>query len=86
MSEISVIAPPVEQIPNPWELEPELQPLTLETSLIVIPFSTLKLLPPASKLQLKHSKTTKKTASTAKSKSTTDKPPRKPSRPRKKAA
>nr|WP_322657086.1 hypothetical protein [Dendronalium sp. ChiSLP03b]MDZ8203421.1 hypothetical protein [Dendronalium sp. ChiSLP03b] len=82
------VTPQFEQLPNPWELEPEPQPLTVETQSVVLPFPTLRLLSPATVVQPKPKRTRNdnKSADTAKSKSAKAQSPRKPGKPRKRAA
>ncbi|QLE59656.1 hypothetical protein [Nostoc sp. TCL26-01] len=79
------IAPQFEQLPDPWELELAFQNSTVETQ-SVVPFSTLRLLPPVQKVQPKRTRTTKKTTSTKTTKSTEGESLRKLGRPRKNAA
>ncbi|MBG1263106.1 hypothetical protein [Nostoc commune] len=79
--QINVIAPQFESIPDPWTLELDSLNSTIETESILLPLSVLRLLPPVEEVQPKpkRTKTTKKAADTCKS-------PRKPGRPRQKAA
>jgi hypothetical protein len=81
------VTPKFEQLLDPWELEPEPQPLTIETQSVVLPFPTLRLLPPATEVQPKPSKTkttkTKSTKTNKQAKQALTEPPRKS---RKKAA
>ncbi|MFN6569818.1 hypothetical protein [Dendronalium sp. ChiSLP03b] len=59
------LSPQFEQLPDPWELEPKPQPLTVETQSVVLPFPTLRLFPSAAEVQPKLPKTeTTKTKST----------------------
>ncbi|RCJ40987.1 hypothetical protein A6770_36735 [Nostoc minutum NIES-26] len=85
--ELIAVTPQFEQIPNPWEMELELQPQAVETQSVVLPFPTLKLLSPA-KVQHKSKRTrnSNKSADNAKSKSTLPQSQGKPKRPRQKAA
>jgi hypothetical protein len=79
--QIALIAPQFESIADPWTLELDSLNSTIETESILLPLSVLRLLPPVEEVQPKpkRTKTTKKAASTCKS-------PRKPGRPRQKAA
>ncbi len=45
-------APQFEEIPDPWTLEPASSHSTVETQLVVLPSTTLRLLPPVQELQL----------------------------------
>lgn len=80
------IAPQFEQLPDPWELELALQINPTETQSVVLPFPTLRLLPPVAEVQPKRTRTTKKTTSRKKTESAKVESPRKPGRPRKNAA
>nr|WP_322714922.1 hypothetical protein [Nostoc sp. ChiSLP03a]MDZ8216210.1 hypothetical protein [Nostoc sp. ChiSLP03a] len=85
-----------EEIFDPWTLELELYNSCTETQPVVLPFPSLRLLPPATGVQPKSKaktankstplkgKTTKTSKTTAKATST--KAPRKPARPRKQSA
>jgi hypothetical protein len=79
--QITVIASQLELIPDPWTLELDSLKSTVETQSFVLTLGVLRLLPPVQEVQPKpkRTKTTKKAASTCKS-------PRKPGRPRQKAA
>ncbi|MBW4642940.1 MAG: hypothetical protein KME23_08080 [Goleter apudmare HA4340-LM2] len=57
--------------PNPWDLATDIQPTPILPQPVVLPFSTLKLLPPATEVQPKSKATKEK--STSKLKSTTPK-------------
>ncbi|MCC5655120.1 hypothetical protein LC609_36290 [Nostoc sp. XA013] len=82
-----------EEIYDPWTLELEPHNSSTETQPVVLQFPSLRLLPPAAKVQPKSkaktvkpksTKTTKTIGTTAKATST--KAPRKPARPRKQSA
>ncbi|WP_193200701.1 hypothetical protein [Nostoc sp. MG11] len=88
-----VIAPQsqaFEQIPDPWELESDSYNSTNSTVAVILPFPTLRLLPPVKEIKPKSKSATrsKKTEPVAKKKTTkkTEATPtakRKPGRPRK---
>ncbi|MBD6620738.1 hypothetical protein FNW02_34515 [Komarekiella sp. 'clone 1'] len=95
LSEVAVTIPSettrkFEQLPDPWTLEPKVAQTNSPVAAI-LPFPTLRLLPPAKeiKLQSKRTRTPKKTESVAKSKTNkktdivTPTSKRKPGRPRK---
>ncbi|MCC5619011.1 hypothetical protein LC605_28805 [Nostoc sp. CHAB 5836] len=94
--QIPFVTSQVKEISDPWTLELEPRNSSTETQPVVLQFPSLRLLPPAAQVQSKSkAKTTKKstslkgkvtktTGTTAKTTST--KAPRKPGRPRKKAA
>ncbi|BDI20563.1 hypothetical protein ANSO36C_63650 (plasmid) [Nostoc cf. commune SO-36] len=91
--QIPFVTSEFEEISDPWTLELESHNSSTETQPVVLPFPSLRLLPPAAKVQPKSkaktakpksTKTTKTIGTTAKATST--KAPRKPARPRKQSA
>ncbi|MBH8577157.1 hypothetical protein I8752_30110 [Nostocaceae cyanobacterium CENA369] len=79
--DLIAITPQFEQLLDPWELEPEPQPQAIETQSVVLPFPTLRLLPPATEVQPKPPKTkttkTKSTKTNKQAKQALTEPPRK---------
>lgn len=88
--QIPFVTSQFEEISDPWASELEPHNSSAETQPVVLPFPSLRLLPPAIGLQPKaKAKTAKpKTTKTSKTaaKATSTKTPRKPARPRKQSA
>ena len=75
-----------EQIPDPWEFQTDCEPKIGEAQTVVLPFPTLRLLPPAQEIQpqIKRRSKPKKSGDSVQSTAKTE--PRKRSKPRKKTA
>ncbi|MEA5516967.1 hypothetical protein [Nodularia sp. UHCC 0506] len=75
-----------EQIPDPWELQTDCEPKIGEPQTVVLPFPTLRLLPPAQEIQPQTKRRSKPKKSGDSVQSTAKTESRKRSKPRKKSA
>jgi hypothetical protein len=60
------IAPQFEEIPDPWTLEPQFSHYCLPASAVIVPFPTLRLLPPAIAQEVQPAKPKSKGAKSSK--------------------